>query len=138
MLKLVPCLQPRDAYSLTKFNSLFNSCSFDYYKVKIQTDRSIKRHIFPIIHDNLCCACAIHEFKKRPKCPRNSRNASFPQSCTKFACMYVCYSLSAAQTSEDIHSVNATDLVRIAKDGHTHEAICKLCMSVCLSVVCSM
>ena len=32
-------------------------------------------------------------------------------------------SLSAVQTSEDIHSFNATDLFRMAKDGHTHEAI---------------
>ena len=47
--------------------------------------------------------------------------------------MYVCYSLSAAQTSEDVHSINATDLVRIAKDGHTHQVICMSCRYVCLS-----
>ena len=38
MLKLVPCSQPRDVYPLTKFNSLFNSCFFDCYKIQIQTE----------------------------------------------------------------------------------------------------
>ena len=30
-------------------------------------------------------------------------------------------SLNAGQTSEDIHSFNATDLFRMAKDGHTNQ-----------------
>ena len=30
--------------------------------------------------------------------------------------------MSAVQTSEDIHSFNATDLFRKAEDGHTHQA----------------
>ena len=52
MLKLVPCSQPRDVHLLTKFNSLFNSCSFDYYKTQIQTERqsqSLNHQITQII-----------------------------------------------------------------------------------------
>ena len=37
--------------------------------------------------------------------------------------MYICNSFSAGQTSEDIHSFNATDLCRMTKDGYTHQAI---------------
>ena len=33
------------------------------------------------------------------------------------------YVLSAVQISEDIHSFNATDLFRMAKDYHTHQVI---------------
>ena len=38
MLTLLPCSQPRDVYPLTKFNSFFNSCTFDYNKIQIQTE----------------------------------------------------------------------------------------------------
>ena len=37
--------------------------------------------------------------------------------------IYKYNSLNAGHTSEDIHSFNATDLFRMAKDGHTHQAI---------------
>ena len=40
-----------------------------------------------------------------------------------YVCMYVYNSLNAGQTSEDIHSFNATDLFPMAKDGLTHQAI---------------
>ena len=35
--------------------------------------------------------------------------------------IYMYNSLNAGQTSEDIHSFNATDLFHVAKDGHTWE-----------------